>query len=125
MLSGGTLFGEAILTVSLIALGGALTFLLAARLSSSRALGLLAAVAAISIGPRLYGYPKVFLFVLALACAWRYVQDRSTIRLFVVATVTAVAWRHCAPRCLRRIYPIWPPWRPISLPSMQPSSRHK
>ena len=92
MLSGGTLFGEAILTVSLIALGGALTFLMAARLSASLSLGLLAAVAAISIGPRLYGYPKVFLFVPALACGWRYVRDRSTRRLFVMALVTAVAF---------------------------------
>jgi len=92
MLSGGTLFGEAILTVSLIALGGALTFLMAARLSASLSLGLLAAVAAISIGPRLYGYPKVFLFVLALACGWRYARDRSTRRLFVMALVTAVAF---------------------------------
>ena len=92
MLSGGTLFGEAILTVSLIALGGALTFLMAARLSASLSLGLLAAVAAISIGPRLYGYPKVFLFVLALACGWRYLPDRSTRRLFVMALVTAVAF---------------------------------
>ena len=63
MLSGGTLFGEAILTVSLIALGGALTFLMAARLSASLSVGLLAAVAVISIRPRLYGYPKVFLLV--------------------------------------------------------------
>ena len=92
MLSGGTLFGEAILTVSLIALGGALTFLMAARLSASLSLGLLAAGAAISIGPRLYGYPKVFLFVLALACGWRYLPDRSTRRLFVMALVTAVAF---------------------------------
>jgi hypothetical protein len=92
MLSGGTLFGEAILTVSLVALGGALTFLMAARLSASLSLGLLAAGAAISIGPRLYGYPKVFLFVLALACGWRYLPDRSTRRLFVMALVTAVAF---------------------------------
>jgi hypothetical protein len=92
LISGGTLLGEAILTVSLIALGAALTFLLAAMLSDSLALGLLAAVAVTSIGPRLYGYPKVFLFVLALACAWRYVQNRSTTRLFVLAVVTAVAF---------------------------------
>jgi hypothetical protein len=91
-LSGGTLFGEAILTVSLIALGGALTFLLAATLSASLPLGLLAAIAAISIGPRLYGYPKVFLFVLALLCAWHYVHDRSTKRLLVLVIVTAVAF---------------------------------
>ena len=92
VLSDGTLFGEAILTVSLIALGGALTFLLAATLSASLPLGLLAAIAAISIGPRLYGYPKVFLFVLALLCAWHYVRDRSTKRLFVLVIVTAVAF---------------------------------
>src|SRR5262245_20934492 len=34
VLSGGTLFGEALLTVSLVALGGALTFLLAATLTA-------------------------------------------------------------------------------------------
>lgn len=91
-LSGGTLLGEAILTASAVALGATLTFVLAATLSASTTLGLAAAVATAATGPRLYSYPKVFLFVLALVCMHLYARKRSTTGLVILAAVTAMAF---------------------------------
>jgi hypothetical protein len=91
-LSGGTLLGEAILTSSAIALGAALTFVLAATLSASTTLGLAAAVAAAATAPRLYSYPKVFLFVLALVCAHVYARTPSKGGLVTLAAVTVIAF---------------------------------
>lgn len=91
-LSGGTLLGEAILTTSAIALGATLTFVLAATLSASTTLGLAAAVATAATGPRLYSYPKVFLFVLALVCAHLYARKRTKAGLVILAAVTAMAF---------------------------------
>ena len=88
---GQSLFGEALLTVTLVALGGALTFYLAARSSRSVVLGLLAAVVAVVMFPRLYNYPKVFLYPLALVCIWHYAARRTTLALAGLACVTVVA----------------------------------
>ena len=81
-----------LLTAGLTAVGGALTFVLAARLSGSLAIGLVAALAAMATAPRLYSYPKVFLFVLAIMCGWRYARQPTTARLLVLSVVTAIAF---------------------------------
>jgi hypothetical protein len=92
VLSGRTLWGEVLLTAGLTAVGGALTFVLAARFSGSLAIGLVAALAAMATAPRLYSYPKVFLFVLAILCGWRYARQPTTTRLLVLSLVTAIAF---------------------------------
>jgi hypothetical protein len=89
--SGQNLFGEAVLTVTLIALGAALTFYLAARSSRSLLLATVATVVAVAMFPRLYNYPKVFLYPLALGCLWHYATRRTTIALAALAGMTAVA----------------------------------
>ena len=68
--SGQNLLGEEFLTVTLVALGTALTFYLAARTSRSVLLAFLATVIAVVLFPRLYNYPKVFLYPLALVSVW-------------------------------------------------------
>jgi hypothetical protein len=88
---GQTLFGEALLTVTLVALGGALTFYLSARASRSLALALVAAAAAIAMFPRLYNYPKVFLYPLAVLTIWLYAAKRTTASLVLLACVAALA----------------------------------
>ena len=95
-LSDRTLFGEAVLTVGFIALGAALTFALSARLSRSLGIGAAAALVSVAAFPRLYNYPKAFLYVLALAAAWIYVQRPDRVRLGGLAVVTSLAflWRH-------------------------------
>ena len=106
-LSGGTLFGEALLTVSFVSLGAALAFLLAVRVSESRIIAVVTTAIAVVTFPRLYSYPKVFLFVLALTCAWRYaslsaetpsrrslVRSRSWLMVMAVVTAMAFLFRH-------------------------------
>jgi hypothetical protein len=88
---GQTLLGEALLTITLVALGVALTFYLAAHSSRSVVVGVLAAVVAIAVFPRLYNYPKIFLYPLALVCLWRYAAGRTTGALVALAGVTVLA----------------------------------
>ena len=89
--SGQNLLGEAVLTVTLIALGAALTFYLAARSSRSLILATVATVVAVAMFPRLYNYPKVFLYPLALVCLWHYATRRTTVALAALAGMTAIA----------------------------------
>jgi hypothetical protein len=95
-LSGGTLLGEAVLTIFFMALGAALVLVMAALLSRSWLIGATAATIAVVIFPRLYNYPKVFLFVLAIACVWRYRirPTRANLCLIALATATAFLFRH-------------------------------
>jgi len=89
--SGHNLLGEAVLTITLVALGTALTFFLAARTSRSVLLALLATVIAVVLFPRLYNYPKVFLYPLALVSVWHYANRRTTGALILLGAVTAIA----------------------------------
>ena len=57
MISGQNLLGEAVLTVTLVALGAALTFYLSARTSQSILLASVATSVAVALFPRLYNYP--------------------------------------------------------------------
>src|SRR5688500_4178349 len=89
--SGHNLLGEAVLTITLVALGAALTFYVAARTSRSVLLALLATFIAVVLFPRLYNYPKVFLYPLALVSVWHYANRRTTAALILLGVVTAVA----------------------------------
>jgi hypothetical protein len=91
-LSGGTLLGEAVLTIFFISLGSALVYVMATRLSRSWVVGAAATATAVATFPRLYNYPKVFLFVLAVVCAWRYRARPTTINLSLLAVATAIAF---------------------------------
>lgn len=91
-LSGQNLYGEALLTVSFIAAGAALTFYVGARLSKSVWLGTGAAVLAAASIPRLYNYPKVFFYVAALALAWRYARRPTWTSLIAMSALTVVAF---------------------------------
>jgi hypothetical protein len=88
---GQTLLGEAILTVTMIAAGAALTFHLSARTSRSTFIALIATATAVSMFPRLYNYPKVFLYPLALVAVWHYASRRTTFSVVLLASVTAIA----------------------------------
>jgi hypothetical protein len=96
LIFGYSLFGEALLSISFISLGHMLTFLLATRASNSPVIGLVVTILAIATYPRLYNYPKVFLYVFGLLLCWRYVDTRSFFRLAILAIYTAVAalFRH-------------------------------
>ena len=90
--SGHNLFGEALLSIAFIAAGAGLTFVAAARLSHSFWLAAAATFAAVMSMPRLYNYPKVFFYVLAIVVAWQYASRPRTRTLVGLAVVTAVAF---------------------------------
>ena len=88
---GQSLLGEALLTITFVALGAALTFYLSARASRSAVVGVLAAIIVVAVFPRLYNYPKVYLYPLALVCVWGYAAERTTRALVGLACVTVLA----------------------------------
>jgi hypothetical protein len=92
LLSGHNLFGEALVTIGFIAAGAGLTFFAAARLSGSFWLGAIAAFIGILSMPRLYNYPKTFLYVLAIVGAWWYARKPGKARLLLLAVITVAAF---------------------------------
>jgi hypothetical protein len=90
--SGHNLFGEALLTCGFIAVGAGLTFFMSMRLSKSVWIAAAATLLAFMSLPRLYNYPKTFLYVLALTIAWRYAQRQSRGNMVVLAGTTALAF---------------------------------
>lgn len=90
--TGRTLLGEAVLTAGGIALGTALTYALARRTSGSALVALAASTTAFVTLPRLYNYPKVFLYGLAVAAVMRYARAPGTASVNVLALLTAIAF---------------------------------
>ena len=89
---GYNLFGEALLTISLVAFGTMLVFDLSARLSGSRWLAAGAALLTVLAYPRLYSYPKVFLYVSAIGLIWLYARRGNRLHVSLMAGLTAVAF---------------------------------
>jgi len=91
----GTLSELAFCTTAL-ALGAALTFWLCTKASGSIWAGLAACLVHIWLGPRFYNYPKVLVYVAAIALLWWF-ADRpgAKPRLWIaVATVIGFLFRH-------------------------------
>ncbi len=89
---GYNLFGEAILTISFVAFGTMLVFHLSARLSGSRWVAAGAALLTLVAYPRLYSYPKVFLYVSAIGLALLYTRKGSRLHVILMAGLTALAF---------------------------------
>ena len=89
---GYNLFGEAILTISFVAFGTMLVFHLSARLSGSRWVAAGAALLTVVAYPRLYSYPKVFLYVSAIGLALLYTRRGSRLHVSLMAALTALAF---------------------------------
>ena len=89
---GYNLFGEAILTISVVAFGTMLVFHLSARLSGSRWVAAGAALLTVIAYPRLYSYPKVFLYVSAIGLALLYTRRGSRLQVSLMAALTALAF---------------------------------
>ena len=92
LLFGYNLFGEAVLTISFVAFGTMLVFHLAARLSGSRWIAACAALLTLVAYPRLYSYPKVFLYVSAIGLIWVYTRRGSRLHVSLMAALTALAF---------------------------------
>ena len=91
----GTL-SELAFSTTLIALGSALTFWLAARASGSILLGLLGVLFQILLLPRFYNYPKILVYTAAIPVLWWYADrsGRRPILWLAVITVVGFLLRH-------------------------------
>ena len=89
---GYNLFGEAILTIAFVAFGTMLVFHLAARFSGSRWIAACAALLMVVANPRLYSYPKVFLYVSAIGLVWLYARRGSRLHVCLMAALTVLAF---------------------------------
>ena len=89
---GYNLFGESVLTISLIAFGTMLVFHLSARLAHSLWLAAGAALLTAVASPYLYNYPKVFLYASAIGLVWLYAQRGSRLHVSLMAAFTALAF---------------------------------
>ena len=83
---------EVVLCVAFLSIGSALTVWLVADVTGSIGLGVLAALLVTAIGPRLYGYPKIFVAAVALLACSRYADRTSRVRLASLAAVTTIAF---------------------------------
>jgi hypothetical protein len=89
---GYDLFGEALLTISFLSLAAALAYGISWRLSRSHAIAVWMTALAVISSPRLYNYPKVFLYVAAVCLAWWYTQHPDRRRLLGLAAFTILAF---------------------------------
>jgi hypothetical protein len=94
--SGGTLVGEALITMSAISAGVALLFMLTRQLTSSWLLAGWAALCLMTLEPRLYNYGKVILALGGVAVAYRYIDRPGSRRAAALGMLCAIAflWRH-------------------------------
>lgn len=90
--AGYRLAGE--VTLDLLALSGAaaLTFIVAAEVGRSPAIGFVMAAIAVLATPRLYAYPKVALPVAALWLCCRYLSRRTTGAVLSLGAITGLAF---------------------------------
>ena len=89
---GYSLMTEVTVGMIFMSLGAVLVFLLASEASRSRIIGLLIAVWTVSMAARLYSYPKIFLYPLALWMLWRYLDRPGRVQTVVLAVCTALAF---------------------------------
>lgn len=73
-LSGPSLLGEAVLCAGVIGIGTGVLFVVLRLLSGSRFLSLILTAVAVLAYPRLYSYPKVFFYVLAIVLVMLYLR---------------------------------------------------
>jgi len=89
---GYNLFGEALLTVAFVALGAALSYHVSWRLTRSHTIAACTTALEVMSFPRLYNYPKVFLYAAAVWLAWWYAERPARARIPVLAAFTVLAF---------------------------------
>jgi hypothetical protein len=91
-LGGYNLRSEALLTVGMLSLGAAITFMLARRASGSTLAALVAIAIHIALDARHYNYPKIVLYAAAIALAWAYAERPGVRRLVVLGGFVGLAF---------------------------------
>jgi hypothetical protein len=92
LLFGRSVLSEVLLDACLLSIGQVLVFALAARAARSTAVGLVAALVPVALVSRLYSYPKTFLYVVAVALAWRYLDSRRREVLWALSFWTGLSF---------------------------------
>ena len=83
---------EAILTIGMLSVATAATFVAATRLCHSMVAGVCAALFQMLIQPRLYSYPKILVASVAILAAQCYANRPSTTRAAMLGLWAACAW---------------------------------
>src|SRR5215510_10739567 len=93
---GRSLRSEALLTIGMLSIGAAALFLVSARFASAALPAFIATVLAVAMRPALYNYPKIVLYVLAVAAMLGYARRPTMLRLVMLGLVIAIAalFRH-------------------------------
>jgi hypothetical protein len=101
-LFGRHLLSEVILDALMLAAGYALVYLLARRISRSPVAALVTTALAVLLVPRMYSYPKILLYAVAITLLWRYADAKRVRQLIALAAFTAVAFlfRHDHGGCI-------------------------
>jgi hypothetical protein len=90
--SGPSLHAELLLISATFAAAAVLTYVVAARVSGSTWLGVVAALVTLLVYPVSYSYPKLLPYAAALAAVWSYAQRPTPWRLALVGAITAAAF---------------------------------
>lgn len=89
---GRSVWSEYVFCVTALAVGAAGTVALATQASRSLVLGALAGLFQFALLTRLYGYPKVVVYVAAIGAMWAWANAPGTRRTLLVAAVAATAF---------------------------------
>jgi hypothetical protein len=93
---GRSLRSEALLTVGMLSIGAGALFLVSARFASAAVPAFIATILAVATRPALYNYPKIILYVLAIAAMLGYARRPTNLRLVMLGLVVGIAalFRH-------------------------------
>jgi hypothetical protein len=91
-LGGYNLRSEALLTIGMLSLGAALTFLLARRAAGSTIAALVAVSVYIALDTRHYNYPKIVLYAAGLALAWGYADRPDVVRRLALGALVGIGF---------------------------------
>src|SRR5262245_66386884 len=81
---GRSLRSEALLTTGMLSIGAAALFLVSARFAAAIVVPFMATILAVAMRPALYNYPKVILYVLAMAAMLGYARRPTNLRLVML-----------------------------------------
>jgi hypothetical protein len=90
-LLGRGVWSEMIFCVTALSAASVLTFFAARMVSGSLSIALAAAFIQVALHPRLYNYPKVLVYAVALPVIWRFMDRPTWGRRLLLAVVTAVS----------------------------------
>lgn len=91
-LGGYNLRSEALLTVGMLSLGAALTFVLARRAAGTVVAAVVAVAVQVALDARHYNYPKIVLYAAGLALAWAYVDKPGRARLAALGALIGIGF---------------------------------